>query len=116
MRKPKDVEYLYWTAAALGLAISVSKGDAKMLARLPEVEAQLDRALELNESWGDGSLHEFQIVFAAAKPGEPDKAKIRRHYERALEACPRPPSRGLSRLRRGRLRLRSRIGASSPTS
>ena len=85
VRKPKDVEYVYWTAAALGLAISVSKGDAKMLARLPEVEAQLDRALELNESWGDGSLQEFQIVFAAAKPGEPDKAKIRRHYERALE-------------------------------
>jgi hypothetical protein len=31
----RDVALLYWTAAALGLAISVSKDDAAMLARIP---------------------------------------------------------------------------------
>ncbi len=43
--KKKHVPLLYWNAAALGLAISVSRDDAEMLARLPEVEALLGRAL-----------------------------------------------------------------------
>jgi predicted anti-sigma-YlaC factor YlaD len=84
--KPRDVELLYWTAAALGLAISASPDDPAMLARLPEVEAMLDRALALDESWDGGALHEFKVIFAGAKPGTPtDVALIRRHYERALE-------------------------------
>ena len=41
-------------AAALGLAISASLDDASMLARLPEVEAMMNRGLELDESWADG--------------------------------------------------------------
>ena len=41
---------LYWTAASLGLAIAVSPDDAALLARLPEVRALLDRALELDEA------------------------------------------------------------------
>jgi predicted anti-sigma-YlaC factor YlaD len=84
--KARDVELLYWTAAALGLAISASPDDPAMLARLPEVEAMLDRALALDESWDGGALHEFKVIFAGATPGAPtDVALIRRHYERALE-------------------------------
>jgi predicted anti-sigma-YlaC factor YlaD len=84
-RKQKDVELLYWSAASLGLAISISRNDAAMLARLPEVEALLDRALELDESWRQGALHAFKVQLAAAKPGEPDYEAIARHYQRALE-------------------------------
>jgi predicted anti-sigma-YlaC factor YlaD len=84
--KTRDVELLYWTAAALGLAISASPDDPAMLARLPEVEAMLDRALVLDERWDGGALHEFKVIFAGARPGAPaDVALIRRHYERALE-------------------------------
>ena len=57
-----------WSAASLGLAISVSKDDAAMLGRLPEVRALLDRALTVDESWDAGALHEFRIVLAAATP------------------------------------------------
>jgi predicted anti-sigma-YlaC factor YlaD len=84
-RKRSEVPILYWSAASLGLAISVSKNDAAMLARLPEVEALLERALELDESWQQGTLHEFAIVFAAAKPGQADYGKMEKHYRRALE-------------------------------
>jgi predicted anti-sigma-YlaC factor YlaD len=84
-RRRKDVDLLYWTAAALGLAISISRNDAAMLARLPEVEALLDRALELDETWREGALHAFRVQLAAASPGEPDYAAIQRHYERAVE-------------------------------
>jgi len=83
-RADRDLPFVYWTAAALGLAISVSPGSAAMLARLPEVEALLERALVLNETWDDGALHEFKVVFAGAVPGDTDYEEIRRHYDRAL--------------------------------
>jgi predicted anti-sigma-YlaC factor YlaD len=82
----KDVPLLYWNAAALGLAISVSRDDAEMLSRIPEVEALLARAMELDESWQEGSLHEFQIVLANAKPGlAAEIATLKKHFDRALE-------------------------------
>ncbi|HXV62037.1 MAG TPA: TRAP transporter TatT component family protein [Vicinamibacteria bacterium] len=84
--KAKDVlPYLYWSAASLGLAISVAKNDASMLARIPEVEALLGRAMELDETYEEGALHEFQITLAGAKPGRIDVDAVRAHYERALE-------------------------------
>ncbi len=79
-----DVPLLYWTAAALGLGISVSKDDAAMLARLPEVEALLDRGLDLDEAWDGGALHEFEITWAAAQRLGVDKQTVTQHYRRAL--------------------------------
>jgi predicted anti-sigma-YlaC factor YlaD len=80
----QDVPFLYWTAAALGLAISVSKNEPIMLARLPEVEALLDRALALHEDWNAGALHEFKITWVAARSAPGGREELRRHYERAL--------------------------------
>jgi predicted anti-sigma-YlaC factor YlaD len=85
VRKKQDVPLLYWNAVALGLAISVSKSDAGMIARLPEVEALIGRALELDESWQEGTLHEFEVTFAGAKPGSTDFGRIEKHFQRALE-------------------------------
>ena len=76
---------LYWTAAALGLAISTAQNDASMLARLPEVEALLNRALELDPAWDDGALHAFQVTFASARPGRVDRELVGRSYQRAVE-------------------------------
>jgi len=80
----RDLPLMYWSAAALGLAISVSPGSAAMLARLPEVEALLEQSLVLDEAWDNGALHEFKVVLAGAVPGQPDYDEIRRHYDRAL--------------------------------
>jgi predicted anti-sigma-YlaC factor YlaD len=82
--KEATVPLLYWAAASLGLAVSTAPGDASLLARLPDVNALLDRALELDETWQQGSLHEFKVVLAGAVPGEPNVDEIRRHYERAV--------------------------------
>ncbi len=79
------VPVLYWSAAALGLAISVSQHDAVLLARLPEVDALLARALELDEGWNGGTLHEFQVTLAAAGRMHADDDVIRGHYLRALQ-------------------------------
>ena len=83
-KKQQDVPLLYWTGASLGLAISVSLSDAALLARLPEVEAMLDRALDLDESWDAGALHDFKIQLAAAQLGDPDYEAMGNHYRRAL--------------------------------
>jgi predicted anti-sigma-YlaC factor YlaD len=55
-----------------------------MLARLPEVEALLQRALVLDESWNAGALHEFAVTWYAVRPGRADRRAAERHYERAL--------------------------------
>ena len=86
----EDVPFLYWGASALGLAISVSKGDPAMLARLPEVEALLQHALAVDEAYDEGALHEFAVVWAGARPGSSDRAAINRHYRRALDLSERP--------------------------
>ncbi len=85
-RRARDVPLLYWTAAGLGLAISVSIDDAALLARRPEVEALLDRALALDEAWDGGALHEFKVTMAGGQPGRAGgQASIEAHYHRALE-------------------------------
>jgi predicted anti-sigma-YlaC factor YlaD len=81
-----DLPLLYWTAAALGLGISANRNDPEMLARLPEVNALIDRALDIDEAWQEGALHEFEIILVGTRPGSSihDLDDIRRHYERAL--------------------------------
>ena len=79
-----DVPLLYWNAVALGLAISTAKTDAAMLARLPEVDALLDRAIELDREWKEGTLQELQITLAASKPDRPELRKIEELYRSAL--------------------------------
>jgi predicted anti-sigma-YlaC factor YlaD len=80
-----DVTTLYWTAAALGLAISTSRNEPALLARLPEVEALLDRSLALDETWEAGALHEFAMSLQRARTGAVDEDAIERHYRRAVE-------------------------------
>ncbi len=82
-----DVPILYWTAAALGLAVSLSKDDPEVIAELPIVEAMIDRAFELDETFEHGAIHAFLISFepnrAGARPVEAEK-RVRHHFERAV--------------------------------
>ena len=78
----RDIELLYWNAVSLGLAISSSRNDSALLARAEEVEVQLFRALEFDESWNEGALHEFAISSAALT--DIDRDSVDRHYDRAL--------------------------------
>jgi predicted anti-sigma-YlaC factor YlaD len=85
--KKEDVGLLYWTAASLGSAISADKNDMKMVGQLPVVEQLMHRALELDDSYDNGSLHEFYIVWYASHPkaegGGPDKAQKEMEKARA---------------------------------
>ena len=82
----QDVGLLYWTAVSWAGAISLSKDNPDLIADLPMVEALIDRALELNERFGDGAIHSFLITFEMSRPratGVPIE-RARHHFERAL--------------------------------
>jgi predicted anti-sigma-YlaC factor YlaD len=82
-----DVGLLYWTAAAWGSAISISKTEADLIADQPVVEALIDRAYALSPDHGDGALEGFLITYEPARQGaQGDSAeRSRKHYLRALE-------------------------------
>jgi len=86
--KRADVPLLYWTAASWGSLISLSKDKPDVVADQPQVEAMIDRALELDEAYDQGALHSFLITYEMARPGLADAERVRRarqHFGRAVE-------------------------------
>ena len=81
-----DVPLLYWTAVSWGAAISLSKDDPHRVAEIPQMEALIDRALALDESWDAGAIHGFLITYEMARTGTKDDpaARSRQHFERAM--------------------------------
>ena len=82
-----DVPLLYWTAASWGALVGVSKGEPDVLGELPIVEALMDRALALDESFDRGAIHTFLIGYEGVRQGvSGDPAeRARRHFARAME-------------------------------
>jgi predicted anti-sigma-YlaC factor YlaD len=83
----RDVPLLYWTAAARGLTISLSKTSPELIAELPLVETIARRVAELDENFGAGAVPEFLITLEAAHSGvkpEEQQRLMRQHFERAL--------------------------------
>jgi len=81
-----DVPLLYWTAAAWASAISLSKDNPELIGQIPAMESLIDRALELDESYGNGAIHNFMISYEMSRPslaGDP-AARARQQFERAL--------------------------------
>jgi len=85
--KSGDVPLLYWTAAAWASAIAISKDNPDLIADLPIVEAMMQRALELDERFGDGAIHSFFITYEMIRPtGTGDASpRAKPHLDRALE-------------------------------
>jgi predicted anti-sigma-YlaC factor YlaD len=81
-----DVPLLYWTAAAWASAISLSKDNPELVGQIPAMEALIDRALELDESYGNGAIHTFMISYEMSRPGAAGDpaARARKHFARAM--------------------------------
>jgi predicted anti-sigma-YlaC factor YlaD len=82
-----DVPMLFWTALGWAGALSTSR-DFLMLPQIPQFEAMLERALELDEAYDNGAIHAFLITYEMAKlsaKAETKAANAKRHYDRALE-------------------------------
>jgi predicted anti-sigma-YlaC factor YlaD len=82
-----DVGLLYWTAASWAAAIGLSKDDPSLVADLPLVSALIDRALSLDESWGEGAIHNFLVTWEMVRPDSAGdrETRARAHLERAIE-------------------------------
>jgi predicted anti-sigma-YlaC factor YlaD len=81
-----DVPLLYWTAAAWGNAISLSKDNPMLVADQRIVEALIDRAAELRPDFEAGAIDGFLIVYEMSRQGAPGDpaARARMHFDRAV--------------------------------
>ena len=81
-----DVPFLYWTAAAWGSAISLSKDNAALIGDQRIVEALIDRAAELQPDFDSGAIEGFLIVYETARAGAAGDpaARARKHFDRAV--------------------------------
>ena len=82
-----DVPLLYWTAAAWGSAISVSKDDPALVSDQIIVESLIDRALELDEDFDQGAIHGFLIAYEMSRQGVTGDPALRakKHFDRAMK-------------------------------
>ncbi len=85
--RPEHVRLLYWTAASWGSTISAGLDRPELVADLPAVRALLERALELDEDYDRGSLHDAMMLLELAEinSGVGSLERARSHYRRALE-------------------------------
>lgn len=81
-----DVPAVYWTALGWAAALATSR-DFMMLPQIPQFEAMMAKALELDEPYENGAIHAFYITYEMArlKANGDRAANARKHYERALE-------------------------------
>ena len=88
----KDVPAMYWTGLSWAGALSVSK-DVFMAPQIPQFEALLDRVLQLDESFRQGTVHAFFINFEMSSPTRRGDRTVRakEHFDRAVAI-----SKGLS--------------------
>jgi hypothetical protein len=80
-----DVPALYWTGVAMGGAVTVSDKPLTRLAEIATVRALFTRALELDEGWESGAIHEAMIAVEGLPfllGGSPVRAK--EHFDRAV--------------------------------
>jgi predicted anti-sigma-YlaC factor YlaD len=78
-----DVPLAVWTAAALGASIGAATDDPEATADIAVVGALLNRALELDEDYDHGTIHELLLSYEASRVGGSIEA-AKKHYERAL--------------------------------
>jgi len=67
--------------------LDATSEDWTAVAELPRVQAALERALAMDETYESGALHAYLGILNALRPpalgGKPDEARA--HFERALE-------------------------------
>ncbi len=85
--KKSDVPALFWTANAWGSYINLDLTDVDAIASLPKVQAIMEKALELDETFYFGGPHAFLGTLFASRSrilgGDPDRAK--EHFAKCLE-------------------------------
>ncbi|HEY8521658.1 MAG TPA: TRAP transporter TatT component family protein [Gammaproteobacteria bacterium] len=83
----KDIDALFAYAVGWLAHLDATSEDWTAVAELPWVQAALERVLELDESYREGTVHGYLGTLYALRPpalgGRPEEAQ--RHFERAIE-------------------------------
>ena len=80
-----DVQLLYWTLAPWAAAIAANKRDLELVGDVPLIANLLDRALQLDEAYAQGALHEFAITFDPSRPEGTTLQNQKQHFERCRQ-------------------------------
>ena len=83
----KDVPLLFWAAAGWAGAISTDVNNMSLVADLPIAEAMMRRALELDEDFEGGAIHEFFITYEGSRSevmGGSTECALE-HFDRAVQ-------------------------------
>lgn len=65
----RDLELIFWTAASWVAAIGTDKTDALLISDLPKIDALLERALVLDETFDQGALPALMITYETVRQG-----------------------------------------------
>jgi hypothetical protein len=84
---PKDVPYLFWSAANWGSWISLNLDSMEAMAELPRVEVMMRHVLKLDEGYHYGGPHLFMGIWYASRPpiAGGDLEQAQQHFTRAME-------------------------------
>ena len=82
----QHISKLYWTAASIGGLIKSGKGSPETVVLLPQVGLLLNTALELDPSWGNGSIYTALISYTMAEfqVSKAKKEKVKFYFEEAV--------------------------------
>jgi len=83
--KKSEAPLMYWTAISWGAALSASH-DFMMIPEIPRFEALIDRVMELDEAYDEGTVHTFLITYEMSRlNAKTDKAvRAKEHFDRAV--------------------------------
>jgi predicted anti-sigma-YlaC factor YlaD len=76
---------MYWTAISWGAALSASH-DFTMIPEIPRFEALIDRVMELDEAYDEGTVHTFLITYEMSRLNAKANrlALAKEHFDRAV--------------------------------
>lgn len=82
-----DVPFLYWAAAGWVAAFGLNAFDLELGFTVPQALVLAERALELDESYGQGTIHDLLVQYHASIPANMggDATRVDYHHQRALE-------------------------------
>ncbi len=83
--KKSEAPMMYWTAISWGAALSASH-DLMMFPEIPRFEALIDRVIELDEAFDEGTVHTFMITYEMSRlNAKPNRiALAKEHFDRAM--------------------------------
>lgn len=83
--KKSEAAMMYWTAISWGAALSASH-DFMMFPEIPRFEALIDRVIEVDEAFDQGTVHTFLITYEMSRlNAKPNRiALAKEHFDRAM--------------------------------